>query len=114
MRQNRYSLKDLGTFLRDLAIHDRLPDPDESRPLLEECARIIESKPMNMGHFDAIDGALMSATDALTVGAQTREWDSLQAAMGEAWADIRRARGYARSLKRRVPDGDGFEGDETE
>jgi hypothetical protein len=29
--------------------------------------------------------------------------------MGEAWADIQRAIGYARTLKARVPDGLGFE-----
>ena len=65
--------------------------------------------PVTMGHFDAIEGALTSAAGALERGAQTREWDSLQAAMGEAWADIQRAIGYARTLKARVPDGPGFE-----
>jgi hypothetical protein len=64
---------------------------------------------VTMGHFDAIEGALTSATSALERGARTREWDSLQAAMGEAWADIQRAIGYARTLKARVPDGPGFE-----
>lgn len=64
---------------------------------------------VTMGHFDAIEGALTSAVAALERGAQTREWDSLQAAMGEAWADIQRAIGYARTLKARVPDGPGFE-----
>lgn len=64
---------------------------------------------INMGHFDAIEGALMGAVDALEHGARTREWDSLQAAMGEAWADIQRAIGYVHSLKRLVPDGKGFE-----
>jgi hypothetical protein len=62
-----------------------------------------------MGHFDAIEGALTGAAGALERGARTREWDSLQAAMGEAWADIQRAIGYAQTLKGRVPDGPGFE-----
>ena len=65
--------------------------------------------PVTMGHMDAIQGALTSAVCALGRGAMTREWDSLQAATGEAWADIQRAIGYAQTLKGRVPDGPGFE-----
>lgn len=64
---------------------------------------------VTMGHLDAIEGALDSAAMALREGARIREWDSLQAATGVAWADIQRAAGYARTLKSRVPDGPGFE-----
>lgn len=64
---------------------------------------------VTMGHLDAIEGALDSAATALREGARIREWDSLQAATGVAWADIQRAAGYARTLKSRVPDGPGFE-----
>lgn len=68
-----------------------------------------DAPPVTMGHFDAIEGALAGAAAALERGARTREWDSLQAAAGEAWADIQRAIGYTQTLKARVPDGPGFQ-----
>ena len=100
-----YRLTEIPRFLRDEALTE---ENSRHKTLLTEAARIIESHPINMGHFDTIIGALANATKCLTDGAQTREWDSLQAAMGEAWADIQRAVGYAVTLRSRVPEGHGF------
>lgn len=109
---SEHSLKDLGQFLRGVAFDYGDAGEVEDKELLEECAKIVEAKPINMGHFDSIEGALTSAAMALTAGARTREWDSLQAAMGTAWADIQRAIGYTKTLKSRVSEGDGFSGEE--
>jgi hypothetical protein len=90
--------------------HKSLPgySPDQ---LLRPPVPVPDPPLVTMGHLDAIGGALAGAVQALERGARTREWDSLQAAMGEAWADIQRAAGYAVTLKARVPDGPGFEGE---
>jgi hypothetical protein len=113
----------LGVFDADLRMteeiyavpaDDRTAESDALVKIREIGRRWLEGRqvpavPVTMGHFDAIEGALAGAAGALERGARTREWDSLQAAMGEAWADIQRAIGYAQTLKGRVPDGPGFE-----
>jgi len=113
----------LSVFDDDPSITEEIlaEDPDQATAESAALVRIRElgrtalegrrdqGPPVTMGHFDAIEGALSSAVSTLERGAQTREWDSLQAAMGEAWADIQRAIGYSRTLKGRVPDGPGFE-----
>ena len=89
------SLKDLPGFLREEAEeHD---STSEYAVYMEEAARIIESLPINMGHIDSIQGALLSASRALVA---QKPGDALDAIM--------RADRQLALLKRRLPEGDGF------